>query len=85
MCIILKPAARNHYMLLCSKRLMELYCFQDSPGVWKCHARLARLVHIPTGQVNFCVLVVRGQVKIGHVLWGRNQISFDNCQYICTK
>jgi len=27
-------------------------------------------------------LVVREQVKIGHVLWGGNQISFDNCQKI---
>ena len=25
----------------------------------------------PTGQVNLCVLVVRGQVNIGHVLLGR--------------
>ena len=51
-------------------------------GVWKCHARLARLVHITDRASNFLCIGCPWTSENWPCSLGGNQISFDNYQKI---
>jgi len=59
-----------------------MYSERRGAGMWKCHARLARFVHITDRTSNFLCIGCPWTSENWPCSGGGNQISFDNCQKI---